>query len=43
MGMRPAMALMPSDSDVKKVLVIYRAAQHCIFLSLDKFLKIRLS
>jgi len=33
MGMRPAMASMPSDGEVRKASVIQRAALHCIFFS----------
>jgi len=39
-GMRPAMALMPSDGEVQKAPVIQRAALHCIFFSLVMFLTI---
>jgi len=39
-GMRPAMALMPSDKDVQKAPVIHRATLHCIFFSLVMFLTI---
>jgi len=39
-GMRPAMASMPSEGNVQKALVIQRAALHCIFLSLLTFLTI---
>jgi len=33
MGMRPAMASMPSDGEVWKAPVIQRAALRCIFFS----------
>jgi len=33
MGMRPAMASMSSDGEVRKAPVIQRAALHCIFFS----------
>jgi len=33
MGVRPAMALMPSDGEVRKAPVIQRAALCCIFFS----------
>jgi len=38
MGMRPAMASMPSDGEVRKAPVIQRAALCCIFFSLVMFL-----
>jgi len=41
MGMRPAIALMPSEGDVQKAPVIQRAALHCIFFSSLTFLTIR--
>jgi len=41
MGIRPAMASMPSDREVQKVPVIQRAAPCCIFLSSLTFLTIR--
>jgi len=37
MGMRPAMASMPSDGEVRKASVIQRAALRCIFFSLVMF------
>jgi len=37
MGMRPAMALIPSDGKVQKAPVIQRTALHCIFFSSVKF------
>jgi len=40
MGMRPAMASMPSDGEVQKAPVIQRAALHCIFFSSVMFLMI---
>jgi len=40
MGMRPAMASMPSDREVQKVPVIQRAALRCIFFSSVMFLMI---
>jgi len=40
MGMRPAMALILSDSEVRKAPVIQRAALCCIFFSSDIFLMI---
>ena len=33
MGMRPAMASIPSDGEVQKAPVIQRAALRCIFFS----------
>ena len=39
-GMRPAMASMPSDGEVWKAPVIQRAALYCIFFSLVMFLTI---
>ena len=41
--MRPAMASIPLEGDVWKVLVIQRAALHCIFFSSLIFLTIRTS
>jgi len=38
MGMRPAMASMPSDGEVWKAPVIQRAALRCIFFSSVMFL-----
>ena len=38
MGMRPAMALMPLDGEVRKTPVIQRAALCCIFFNLVMFL-----
>jgi len=40
MGMRPAMASMPSDGEVRKAPVIQRAALCCIFFSSVMFLTI---
>jgi len=40
MGMRPAMASMPSDGEVQKASVIQRAALRCIFFSSVMFLTI---
>jgi len=40
MGMRPAMASMPSDREVQKASVIQRAALRCIFFSSVMFLTI---
>ena len=40
MGMRPAMALMPSDGEVQKAPMIQRAALCCIFFSSVMFLMI---
>ena len=40
MGMRPAMASMPSDGEVWKAPVIQRAALHCIFFSSVMFFTI---
>jgi len=39
MGMRPAMASMPSDGEVQKAPVIQRAALRCIFFSSVMFFK----
>jgi len=38
--MRPAIALIPSEGDVRKVLVIQRAAFHCILFNSLMFLTI---
>jgi len=38
MGMRPAMASIPSDREVQKAPVTQRAALRCIFFSLLMFL-----
>ena len=40
MGMRPAMASMPSDGEVRKAPVIQRATLCCIFFSSVMFLTI---
>jgi len=40
MGMRLAMASMPSDGEVQKVPVIQRTALHCIFFNSVMFLTI---
>jgi len=40
MGMRPAIASMPSDGKVQKAPIIQRAALHCIFFSSVMFLMI---
>jgi len=40
MGMRPTMASMPSDGEVRKVPVIQRAALRCIFFNSVMFLTI---
>jgi len=40
MGMRPTMALMPSDREIWKVPIIQRAALHCIFFNSVIFLMI---
>ena len=40
MGIRPAMASMPSDREVRKAPVIQRAALRCIFFSSVMFLMI---
>jgi len=40
MGIRPAMASIPSDGKVQKEPVIQRTALHCIFFSLVMFLMI---
>ena len=40
MGMRPAMASIPSEGDVRKAPVIQRAALLCIFFNLVMFLTI---
>jgi len=40
MGIRPAMASMPSDREVRKAPVIQRAALRCIFFSSVMFLTI---
>ena len=40
MGIRPAMASMPSDGKVQKAPVIQRAALRCIFFSSVMFLTI---
>ena len=40
MGMRPAIALMPSDEEVRKAPIIQRAALCCIFFSSVMFLMI---
>ena len=39
-GMRPAIASIPSEGDVRKVPVIQRAAFHCIFFNSLMFLTI---
>jgi len=39
MGMRPAIASMPSDGEVQKAPVIQRAALRYIFFSLVMFLQ----
>jgi len=41
MGMRSAMASMPSDGEVRKASVIQRATLHCILFSSVMFLTIR--
>jgi len=38
--MRLAIALIPSDGNVQKTPVIYKAALCCIFLSSDRFLTV---
>jgi len=40
MGMRPTMASMPSDNEVRKAPVIQRAALHYIFFSSVVFLMV---
>ena len=40
MGMRPAMASMPSDGEVQKAPIIQRATLHCIFFSSVMFFTI---
>jgi len=40
MGIRSAIASMPSDGDMQKALVIQRAALHCILLSSDRFVNV---
>jgi len=40
-GIRPTMALIPSDSDVQKAPIIHRAALCYIFFNLDRFLKMK--
>jgi len=40
MGMRPAIASMPLDGEVRKAPVIQRAAFRCIFFSLVMFFTI---
>ena len=41
MGMRPAIALTPSDGDVQKAPVIHRAALRCIFFNSVMFFTVR--
>jgi len=40
MGMRPTIALMPSNRDVQKVPMIHKIVLYCIFLSLDRLLTV---
>jgi len=40
MGMRPAMASMPSDGEVQKAPIIQRATLRCIFFSSVMFFTI---
>ena len=42
-GTKPAIALIPSDSNVQKAPVIHKAAFCCIFFSSDRFVQVKVS